>query len=190
MAKRRLGPTTNLFPMPVMLVAVRTGDNTANILTVAWGGVVGAPPLLALRIGGNHYSTPYIERERSFTVNIPSADMAMGADYCGIVSGRTDPDKAGTCGWTLVPSVHIASPLIAECPLSFECCLVDAVDKGAGKIYLAEILETHVDESALVDDKTVDAALLNPLVFTPDGYYHRLGERVARAWDIGKALRR
>jgi len=69
MTKKRLGPTTNLFPMPAMLVAVKTGEGHANILTVAWGGVVGgSPPMLALEIGSSHYSTPYIEREGNFTV--------------------------------------------------------------------------------------------------------------------------
>ncbi|HUV94277.1 MAG TPA: flavin reductase family protein, partial [Anaerolineae bacterium] len=61
MTKRQLGPTTNLYPMPAMLVAVRTGEGSANVLTVAWGGIVGGnPPMMALEIGANHYSTPFI----------------------------------------------------------------------------------------------------------------------------------
>ena len=71
MAKKRLGATTDLFPMPALLVAVRTGEGKANVLTVAWAGIVGGtPPMMALEIG-KHYSTPFIEREGSFTVNIP-----------------------------------------------------------------------------------------------------------------------
>ncbi len=33
-------------------------------------------------------------------------------------------------------------------------------------------------------------SLLDPLIFTPDGAYYKLGERVARAWDAGKVLKR
>jgi len=176
--------------MPAMLVAVRTGEESANILTVAWGGIVGAPPLLALRIGGTHYSTPFIEREGNFTVNIPRSTQAVEADYCGLVSGRSDPDKANTCGWTLLPASQISSPLIAECPLNFECRVVRKIEMGKGAIYLAEILETHVDQEVLTEDKKIDALALDPLVFTPDGQYYKLGERVAKAWDAGKALRK
>ena len=190
MSKKQLGPTTNLYPMPAMLVAVKTGAGTANVLTIAWGGIVGGnPPMMALEIGAGHYSTPFIEREGNFTVNIPRSTQVVEADYCGLVSGTTDPYKPATCGWTMVPSTRISSPLIAECPLNFECRLVRKLEAGRVSFYLAEILETHVDEEVLSDAEKIDALSLDPLIFTPDGYYHKLGERVAKAWDVGKALR-
>ncbi len=191
MAKKQLGPTTHLYPMPTMLVAVRTGEGTANILTIAWGGIVGGePPMMALDIGSNHYSSAFIDQEGNFTVNIPRSTQVVGADYCGLVSGRQDPDKPGTCGWTMVPSTRISSPLIAECPLNFECQIIRKVDTGEGGFYLVEIVETHVDEEVLVDGKVIDALALDPLIFTPDGYYHKLGPRVGQGWDAGNALKR
>lgn len=191
MAKKRIGPSTNLYPMPALLVAVKTGEGKANIVTVAWAGIVGGePPLIALDIAASHYSTPFIEREGAFTVNVPRAGQAVEADYCGIVSGRNDPDKSGTCGFTLEPASRVSAPLIAECPLNFECRLVERVRTGSGSFLLAEILETHVEETALDAKGKIDAARLDPLVFTPDGQYYRLGERVARAFDVGKKLRK
>ena len=191
MTKRRLGPTTNLFPMPTMLVAVKTGEDRANILTIAWGGILGGnPPMIALEIGGAHYSTPFIEREGNSTVNIPRSSQVVEADYCGLVSGRQDPDKPATCGWTMAPSTQISSPLIAECPLNFECRIVRKLAAGKGAFYLAEILETHVDEDALRGEKTIDALSLDPLIFTPDGNYHKLGGKVGKGWDAGKALKK
>lgn len=190
MAKKLLGATTHLFPMPVMLVAVKTGEDTANVLTIAWGGIVGGnPPMLALDIGENHYSTPFIEREGSFTVNIPSSSQVAGADYCGMVSGAQDSDKPRTCGWTMAPATQIASPLIAECPLNFECRIVGHLQAGKSRFYLAEILETHVDEEALLGE-TISAPTLDPLIFTPDGFYHQLGPRVGRGWEAGKSLQK
>jgi flavin reductase (DIM6/NTAB) family NADH-FMN oxidoreductase RutF len=189
MAKRQLGPTTQLYPMPALLVAVRTGEDSAGILTVAWAGIMGGqPPMMALEIGGSHYSTPYIEQEGSFTVNVPSTAQAVGADYCGSVSGTRDSAKAETCGWTLAPSTQIASPIIAECPLNLECRIVRKIEAGRAGFYLVEILETHVDEAALGDDGKPEARALDPLIFTPDGYYYGLGECLGKAWSIGKAL--
>ncbi len=189
MSKKQLGPSTNLFPMPAVLIAVKTGENTANILTIAWCGIVGGdPPLIALDIGSQHYSTPFIEREGCFSVNVPCSGQVAGVDYCGLVSGARDPDKSATCGWTLVSATKISAPLIAECPLNLECRVVKKVDTGTGAFYLAEILETHVDEAALTGANKIDASVLDPLIFTPDDSYYKLGERVARAWDAGKAL--
>ncbi len=186
MGKRTLGPTTSLFPMPALMVAVRTGEETANILTVAWAGIVGGnPPLMAIEIGQSHYSTPFIEAEGSFTVNVPSADLAAAADYCGMVSGSEDADKAGTCGLTLTPSSKIASPIIADCPLSFECQIVERVETVAGVYYLVEIVETHADTAVLDGDGNIVAAALNPLVFTADGRYYALGADLGKAWSIG-----
>jgi flavin reductase (DIM6/NTAB) family NADH-FMN oxidoreductase RutF len=193
MAKKAIGPSTSLFPMPALLVAVKTGDSTANILTIAWAGIVGGnPPMIALEIGKSHYSTPFIDAEGNFTVNVPRSDQVVPADYCGLVSGKKDPNKPATCGFTMVPSTKISSPMIAECPLNLECRIVRKLEAGKGSFYLVEIVQTHVDESVLVGEKRVDidARLLDPLIFTPDGAYYRLGERVAKAWDAGKALRK
>ncbi len=190
MAKKRLGATTNLFPMPALLVAVKTGEGRANVLTVAWAGIVGGnPPMMALEIG-KHYSTPFIEREGNFTVNVPRSSQVVEADYCGLVSGHQDPNKPATCGWTMVPSSKISSPLIAECPLNFECRVVRQVEAGKGSFYLVEIVETHIDAEALRADNTIDAQALDPLIFTPDGAYYRLGELVGKGWDAGKVLRK
>jgi flavin reductase (DIM6/NTAB) family NADH-FMN oxidoreductase RutF len=190
MDKKQLGPTTNLFPMPALLVAVKTGEGKANILTVAWAGIVGGKPaLMAIEIGQSHYSTPFIEAEGSFTVNVPGAALAAATDYCGMVSGSEDPDKAATCGLTFSPSARIASPLIAECPLNFECVIVDRIRTAAGVFYLVEIVETHADAAVLDGKDNVLAAALNPLVFTPDGRYYALGEDLGPAWSIGERFR-
>ncbi len=190
MPKRQLGPSTNLFPMPTLLVAVKTGEGRANILTIAWAGIVaGEPPMMALDIAQSHYSTPFIEAEGNFTVNVPRSGMAVHADYCGMVSGGEDPDKPSTCGFTMLPSARISSPLIAECPLNFECRVVRRIEVGEGSFYVAEILETHIDAEALDDKGEIDSARLDPLIFTPDGWYYRLGERVGKAFSIGRQLR-
>jgi flavin reductase (DIM6/NTAB) family NADH-FMN oxidoreductase RutF len=187
--KKQIGPSTQLYPMPALLVAVRTEGERAAILTIAWAGIVaGQPPMMALEIGSRHYSTPFIDREGSFTVNVPRADMAAGVDYCGSVSGTRDPDKAMTCGWTLAPSTQIPSPIIAECPVNMECRVVRRIEAGQGQFYLVEILETHVEEQALDDRGHPTAQGINPLIFTPDGEYYALGAHLGKAWQIGRQL--
>ncbi|MBC7240128.1 MAG: flavin reductase family protein, partial [Chloroflexi bacterium] len=31
---------------------------------------------------------------------------------------------------------------------------------------------------------------VDPLIFTPDGYYHALGPRLGQAWSVGAALKK
>ncbi|NLX42500.1 MAG: flavin reductase family protein, partial [Chloroflexi bacterium] len=187
MSKRMLGPTTQLYPMPAVLLAVKT-DVGANLMAVAWVGIVaGQPPMLAMEVGARHYTTPFLDKEGECTVNVPSAAMAVGVDYCGSVSGTDDPNKAATCGWTLQPSRLVSAPLVAECPVSFECRVTSKVAAGRGSFYLCEIVETHVDEEVLDERGRPDARLVDPLIFTPDGAYARLGDSLGRAWQIGRA---
>lgn len=189
MSKRLLGPITTLFPMPTLLLAVKTGEGKANVMAVAWAGIVGSGPvMMAVRIGGFHYSAPFVDREMSFTMNVPSSRLAAAADYCGTVSGHDDPDKIRTCGWTLLPSRRISSPIIAECPLNFECRVVHKQPIGKGAIYLTEVLETHADEGILTGPKEIDAVALDPLIYAPDRNYYRLGEKIGREHQTGSAL--
>jgi flavin reductase (DIM6/NTAB) family NADH-FMN oxidoreductase RutF len=89
MPKKLIGPSTRLFPMPTLMVCVKTGKDKANILTIAWGGIVaGSPPCIGICVGKDHYSTPFIRQERNFTINIPNSQQDIAADYCGIVSGE------------------------------------------------------------------------------------------------------
>jgi flavin reductase (DIM6/NTAB) family NADH-FMN oxidoreductase RutF len=189
--KVQLGPTNHLFPMPALLVAVRTGEGTANLLAVAWAGVVGGkPPLISIHLGRNHFSTPHIRREKNFTVNVPSSRLHVAVDYCGIVSGRKDPDKAGTCGLTLAPSSKISSPIIVECPLNLECELEQELDMGGGILFIARVVETHADEEALDEKRRLITEKLDPLVFLPNEEYRRLGDSVATPFKVGKQLKK
>lgn len=190
MVKVHFGPTTWLYPMPTLLVAVKNGPDRANVLTIAWGGIAsGNPPTIAVGIGAMHYSAPLIDQVGDFTVNVPRSAQVAEVDYCGTVSGTQDPDKPATCGWTLVPSTHISSPYIAECPINMECRLVERVARATNATYLAEIVATHVDEDMLNERNRVDALALDPLIWTPDGNYYKLGQVVGREYQMCQALR-
>jgi len=191
MPKKRFGPTTWLYPMPTLLVAVRSGPASANIITLVWGGVAsGNPPTIALGIGAMHHSAQLIEQAGDFTVNVARAAQAAGVDYCGVVSGRDDPDKAATCGWTFAPSDVISSPYIVECPINLECRLVDRIVRRTNATYLGEVVATHVDEELLNAQGRADALLVDPLLWAPDGNYYRLGPAIGHEHELGRALKK
>jgi len=189
MDKRRIGPSDNLFPMPTMLVVVKTGEGSANILTIAWGGILaGNPPIIGISVDKSHYSTPFLRKEGNFTINLPNSHQDVQADYCGVVSGSKDPNKAATCGFTLAPSTKISSPLIADCPLNFECKLYKEIEFSGSILFLGEVVETHVSEEVLDERGEIVTEKLDPLVFLPNAEYRRLGAFVSKPFSVGKRL--
>jgi flavin reductase (DIM6/NTAB) family NADH-FMN oxidoreductase RutF len=191
MNKKQIGPSTRLFPMPTLLIAVKTGEDTANIITIAWGGILaGDPPIIGIAVGKNHYSTPFLQNEGSFTINIPNSHQDVQADYCGTISGTTDSNKASTCGFTLIPSTLISSPIIAECPINFECKTYKEVEFKGTILFMGEVLETHVSESVLDEHGKIVSETLDPLIFLPNGEYWTIGSFVSKAFSVGKTLRK
>ena len=80
--------------MPVSLVGAHV-DGKPNFLAVAWFTMVSyKPPRIAIALGKGHYTNPGIKENKTFSVCLPSEDMAEITDYCGIVSGnKTDKSE-------------------------------------------------------------------------------------------------
>ena len=88
MDKINLGSTIPAYPMPVSLVGAHV-DGKPNFLAVAWFTMVSyKPPRIAIALGKGHYTNPGIKENKTFSVCLPSEDMAEITDYCGLVSGK------------------------------------------------------------------------------------------------------
>jgi flavin reductase (DIM6/NTAB) family NADH-FMN oxidoreductase RutF len=188
--KKRLGPSERLYPMPCPLVVSGTLEK-ANVFAAAWINVVSStPPTVALGIRKNRHTLEYIERTGDFSVNIAPTRLVEQVDYCGLVTGRTI-DKWATSGLHMQDADSISSPLVAECPYNLECVLRERVEVGDYVVILAEIVESHADESILAEDgKTVDVDALDPLVYIAGSRQYRgLGPKLADAFKVGKGLR-
>ena len=191
--KTSFGPQKILFPMPTTLVVTGNMDN-ANIVTIAWVSLLtSAPPTLGISVGTRGYSGDEILKNRNFSVNIASVDIMMEADFCGITSG-SEIDKFKETGLTKLPSNHISSPIIKECPLNIECKLVSSTIVGRTNHFIGEILEVHMDTDKLRDVENPGsfiAEACNPLIYIGGAReYRKLGKKVGDAYTIGKKLKK
>ncbi len=189
--KKRLGPSDRLYPMPVPLVCGGTIEH-ADACAVAWIGICATdPPRIAIAMRESRYTLELIRANGTLTVNTPSAADAAVVDYFGITSGRTT-DKFAASGWTLEPSAVVEAPRIAECPYQMECRVTHEIPLGSHVLLVAEVVESHAEESVLDQAGTkVDVAALDPLVYIAGSReYRRLGEKVADAYTIGKGIGR
>lgn len=177
MTKQVREPGTYLYPLPVVLVSCGLGDE-ANIITLSWVGTVcSAPPMIGIAVRPSRHSHHLIREVGEFVVNLPAADQARAADYCGRVSGK-DADKWGACGFTRAAGVQVRVPLIAECPVNIECRLRHTIPLGSHDLFIGEVVAVHIDEAVLDEGGRVDFARLAPFLYTGRDYW-RLGERLA-----------
>ena len=186
MDKINLGATIPAYPMPVSLVGAHV-DGKPNFMAVAWFSMVSyKPPRIAIALGKGHYTNPGIKENKTFSVCLPSEDMAEITDYCGIVSGKkTDKSEI----FDLFYGELKTAPLIKECPLSLECKLVDTVVSGMNEIFIGEIIGSYTEDKYLKDGK-LDFEKMKPIMLSqPDTAYWSLGEPVAKAWSIGKKFK-
>lgn len=187
--KKRLGPLDRLYPMPVPLVCAGTMEH-ADACAVAWIGICATnPPRVSLALRESRYTLELIRVSGTLTINTPRADDAAVVDYFGITTGRTT-DKFAASGWTLEPSEQVEAPRIVECPYQLECRVTHEIPLGSHVLLVAEVVESHADESILDADGTmVDVMALDPLVYIAGSReYRRLGDKVADAYTAGKVI--
>ncbi len=113
-------------------------------------------------------------------------EMVKETDYCGIVSGKK-VDKAKLFE-TFYGNLETA-PMIKGCPINMECKLIKTVDFPNHDVFVGEVVETYCDERYLTDG-IVDFSKIQPILFVMnDRSYWKLGERFAKAWNIGNELK-
>ena len=185
--KKQLGPTDVIFPVPAALVVSGRGE-AANTLTIAWIGILSStPPTIGISLNKKRYSLELIHKYQEFTVNFPAAGQFREVDYCGISSGRKR-NKFKDTGLTPVPGAVINTPLIQECPYNIECKVTQEIELGEYTLFMAEIVETHVDEAHFdpTNRANINIASLDPLVYCAViREYWRLGEKLGKGFDAG-----
>jgi flavin reductase (DIM6/NTAB) family NADH-FMN oxidoreductase RutF len=165
-----------LSPTPVVLVGCAHRSLGLNVLTVAWTGVdCSAPPVVHVSIRPSRFSHRMIKESGCFTVNVPTRDILRQVDLCGVVSGR-EGDKFARSGLTPVKGSAVEAPIVAECPVNFECRVINAVPLGVHDMFIGEIVARRADASIVTDDH-VDFSKM-PLVVYVNGEYWSLGERI------------
>jgi len=189
MAKVTLGPSGLVYPKPAWLVGANV-NGRPNFLTVGAGGIAnGSPSMISVAIHPDRYTHRGIVENSTFSVNVPSVDLARETDYCGIVSGAR-ADKAAVCGFDVFYGKLETAPLIEQCPVNLECTVVEAPELGSHTLFIGRIDEVHISETCLTAGEP-DVTKINPLTFVgdPERQYQSLGAVVAKAYSIGLELR-
>jgi len=186
--KKSLGAKTIVFPTPVFIVGTYDAAGKPNAAAVAWGGICCSDPAcvnISLREATYTYGN-IIER-KAFTINIPSEKYLKEADYCGVVSGRTQ-DKFSAIGLTPIKSELVDAPYIEEFPFVLECSLVETVKLGLHTLFVGQIKDVKVDEAVLAKEGFPDIEKIKPVIFNPaNRTYYGVGKFISNAFTAKKS---
>lgn len=176
MAKLIWPGSTQLAPVPAVLVGTGGGNFADNLITVAWAGIVcSAPPMLSISVRPERFSYQALVETREFTVNVPLASQAAIVDWCGVVSGR-DHDKFAEKSLTPLRGSQVAAPLVEECPLNLECKVKEIIKLGSHDLFLAEIVAVQVSEEYLTKTGRLDLERNGGVLGYAHGHYFQLGK--------------
>lgn len=176
MAKLIWPGSTQLAPVPAVLVGTGGGNFADNLITVAWAGIVcSAPPMLSISVRPERFSYQALVETREFTVNVPLANQAAIVDWCGVVSGR-DHDKFAEKSLTPLRGSQVAAPLVEECPLNLECKVKEIIKLGSHDLFLAEIVAVQVSEEYLTKTGRLDLERNGGVLGYAHGHYFQLGK--------------
>ena len=164
-----------LYPLPVVMVSCGTEGVRPNIITVAWAGTICTnPPMVSISIRKERYSYDIIKESGEFVINLVNDRLVRAADWCGVRSGR-DYDKFAKMKLTPVAGNTVSVPLIGESPVNIECRVKNILELGSHHMFVAEVLQVHVDESYL-DEKGKFHLNDTGLMAYSHGEYKTLGE--------------
>jgi flavin reductase (DIM6/NTAB) family NADH-FMN oxidoreductase RutF len=185
MAKIEIASERICYPMACSLVGANVGGKP-NYLTVAWFSMVHPkPPYVMVAMNKVHYTNAGVKENGTFSINIPSAEMAEVTDYCGLVSGsKYDKSKVFETFYGKLKT----APMIEECPFNAECKLIQIVDLPMEELFIGEIVGVYTEQRYLTEGLP-DIRKINPIVLQmAQKKYVTLGAEVGPAWGMGKKL--
>lgn len=160
-----------LYPLPVVMVSCKDGEEKPNIITVAWAGTVCTnPPMVSISVRPERHSYAIIEQSKEFVINLTTKDLVKATDYCGVRSGR-EVDKFKEMGLTPQESSKVRAPGIKESPVNIECRLKEIIKLGSHDMFLANVEAIQIDSTLLNEKGKLELSKSNPIVYSHGEYY-------------------
>ena len=165
-----------IAPLPPVMVACGK-DDTKNIVTVAWTGIINTiPPKTYISLRPSRHSYGIIERDGVFSINLTTSALVRAADYCGMYTGAKK-DKFKECALTPEPCENIDCVSIAESPLTLECRVCSVKKLGTHDMFEADIVGVRVDENLLDKNGKLHIERAGLAAYA-HGEYFELGKRL------------
>ena len=185
--RKNLKPKAYLYPMPVLIIGTYDEKGVPDAMNAAWGTVCDTAQV-AIVLSAGHKTVKNLLKTQAFTVAMADSKNVLPADFVGVVSANTMPDKLSKTGWHTTKSAFVNAPIIEELPLTLECRLVSYDTET--EICIGEVVNVSVDEEILNEKGKIDLTKFQPICYDCDGHgYYKLGEKVGNAFSDGLKLK-
>lgn len=149
--------TATVTPRPIAWVTSKSVDGVVNAAPFSFFNVMGhEPPTVTLGLlrkadGGYKDTAANIMATGEFVINLVSEAMAESMNET-CTNAPPEVDELQLAGLTAVPSIAVAPPRIAGCPVSFECRSLSSIVTGPCQvIVVATVLRVHIEDEFLLD---------------------------------------
>lgn len=128
-------------------------DGKPNFMTHAWRGCLSSGDIVALSMDRRRYTHKGITQNMTFSINVPSVDLAKEAEYCGSVSGARH-NKIEVCKFEVFYGKLGTAPLIEQCPLNLECRVIHVLAQSVMRsLIIGRVEETYISDDCLTNGK-------------------------------------
>lgn len=169
-----------IYPLPAVLVGCGNSPDNWNLITIGWVGTICTNPAMCyISVRPERHSYPLIVKNKEFTINLTTEEMAHSTDWCGVKSGA-EYNKFRETGLTPVKGETVSAPVVEQSPLAIECKVVEIKELGSHNMIMAEVLNIQADEK-FIDPSTGEFRLQDAkLIAYSHGHYFKLGEEIGK----------
>lgn len=147
--KKKVSTDNFINPEPYTIISCRSKNGRDNALTVGFiGNVSFEPRIIMIAISPERYSHDIIQESKEFVVNIPTMDYEEKVLFFGTESGRNQ-DKLKNIN--TMEAQKVDAVLLSDCPVNFECTVVESVQPGTHTVFFGKVEEVHCDEEYLTE---------------------------------------
>lgn len=173
-----------IYPLPIALIGSCV-EGKANAAPIGNVGIISVEPAVVyISIGKNSYTAKGILAECEFSINFASCNMVKEVDHSGLISGN-DVDKSILFSYFYDASSK--APMIEECGVNLLCKVISTTEVHNNLMFVADIVKTYVSENCCTNGYA-DTKKVNPIMYTMDNQYWKLGEHLGTGFEAGKTL--
>ena len=136
------------YPEQLVIAIAKDADGRPNPVTIGLTMIASYnPPMMAIALAPQHYSTQAIRQAKCFTISYPSEKQADAALFFGKNSGR-DIDKFAEFECPNSPAAKIDSVILDDAVANFECRLTSEITTGDHILFIGEVVASHINAEA------------------------------------------
>ena len=84
--KQFLKPSTQLSPLPAVIITACDKEGNSNLMTAAWTGIVNStPPLCYVSIRPERFTYHMVKETMQFAINLTTTAIARATDLVGVI---------------------------------------------------------------------------------------------------------